>query len=347
MKNLKKIEIDYLNIFFCICVVGIHLLAPAITQVNKDTWQYIIIFIPWRLASFVVPGFILISAIKTFSKYKKNSIYFKKFLKNRVEKILIPYIIFVVIYYLYFIFKGDLIFDVGELIKYILTGTLVSPFYFIIIIFQFYLLLPLWNKVFNNFSPIIIIPLSILGTLLFKKYIPDILNIFNIFKDFEYNDRIFTTYLMYWVIGGYIGKNYEYFTNMLKDNSKLIILQGIIMTILELIFGIMQFSKGIYIPFLESIHEIYVLTTILFLYLSSIKINKKYVGVKIIKYINKSSYIIYLSHSLFIFVVNSMLNYWGVKDIALGIIVRSICVYGMIIVMSYIIGNYYDYRCAR
>lgn len=340
MKSLSKYELNFLNVLFCLLVILIHLLAQPVSQLTKGTWQYAIIFLPWRLSSFVVQGFILISAVKLFLKYRDTSVDYLSFLKSRFNKIIIPYILWVLIYYLYFCNKNYFSFNITDLLHYLFIGNLVSHFYFVIIIVQFYLLLPIWLKLLKKYHPIFIIPLALLLTMLFKEYLPTFIKLISPATNFSYTDRVFTTYLAFWIIGGYIGLYYEKFKALLLTHKWPISIQFILMLILEGSLGLIHFSGIQTIPFLEDLHLLYILSILIFLYLISYLYTEKLTKSKVFSLLNHSSYIIYLCHCLPIFLINDWVLAFGINDMGLSLIIRCTFVYGCMFIVSLIYSYY-------
>ena len=80
---------------------------------------------------------------------------------KRIKTVLIPYIFAVLIYYVYFMRNGYFPFSVKDIVFYVLSGSLVSPFYFIVAIMQFYLLMPLWIKMTEKIKPLPAIAISL------------------------------------------------------------------------------------------------------------------------------------------------------------------------------------------
>ena len=62
----RKNELSLLNIIFCLLVIFIHIASAPIAGLSKGSWQYGVFFVPWRLSSFVVQGFIFLSGLKMF-----------------------------------------------------------------------------------------------------------------------------------------------------------------------------------------------------------------------------------------------------------------------------------------
>ena len=204
----RKNELSFLNIVFCILVIFIHVSSAPVTGLLKGSWQYGVFFVPWRLSAFVVQGFIFLSGLKMF--LKEDTAGYKKYYKSRFTKIVLPYICAVILFYAYFLWRNYFGFSLKDLSGYIIKGDLVAHFYFVIAIVQFYLLKPVWTFMVNRISPKIAIIASVLIMFLCKY----------VFSAFQYNDRLFTTYLAYWVMGCYAGKHYEKVLTHIKKYRK-------------------------------------------------------------------------------------------------------------------------------
>lgn len=93
-----------------------------------------------------------------------------------------------------------------EFFSYLLLGNLSSPFYYIVIVMQFYLLMPLWLWVLKHIPAYLAFGVGLL-TFFFMQQFSYILSLGGI--DFPYSDRVFLTYLLFWVAGLYVGKHYD------------------------------------------------------------------------------------------------------------------------------------------
>ena len=271
-------EISLLNVFLCMLVIFIHVSSAPISNLDKTSWQYLIVYIPWRLSAFAVYGFIFLSGFKLLLT-KSDNFHYGKFLLGRLLSIVIPYIIWVVIYYIYFCFHRNYFpFRIMDLLRYIFVGDLVGHFYFIIIIVQFYLLAPVWIWLVKRINGALFISFSLILTIIF----------YQTFIGFVYNDRVFTTYLVYWVAGCYAGLYYEKFKKILQNNRVFITVIFIVSAVLNVVFKY------------ENIHILYCMSAILFFFMTAQYIKE----IKFINKIDKVSYGIYLSHCLFIFIVD-------------------------------------------
>ena len=158
MPRERKTEISYLNILLCLFVIFIHIISFAVSGFEAGTLSYNLAMFPWRMVSFVVQGFILLSGVKLFLT-KKDEMKYGKYLVSRIKGVILPYIFSFVIYYIFYFVVYDYPLDIAFILKHLVLGSLVCHFYFIPLLFQFDLLFPLWKKVINGTSPILSFPL--------------------------------------------------------------------------------------------------------------------------------------------------------------------------------------------
>ena len=136
LEKTKRIqEVHFLTTIFCICVVLIHLTADPVTKLQVGSYQHTFFYIWNKCMTFVVPGFIFLSGIKLGSSYRNKKFNFIDFFKKRFLKIIVPYSIWYLLYYLLFRSLGFIEnLNINQHIVSYLMGTMVSPFYFITII---------------------------------------------------------------------------------------------------------------------------------------------------------------------------------------------------------------------
>ncbi len=317
----KKNELSFLNVFFCIMVVLIHVLSAPVTQLEKGSIPYAVAFVPWRLSGFVVQGFIFLAGVKMALGFKK-SVSYPGYLKSRFFGIVIPYIIWVIIFYIYFLTRNYFEFSVKDLAGYLLRGDLVSHFYFVIIIIQFYVLRPLWKimTVKIKFSVALIITLLLM--LLSELFLHRVFG--------GYTDRIFTTYLIFWVCGCYMGHNYEQFKEKLLKNIKIITLAFSLSAVFEAVLGFIHFTtKQIYC--IEKVHFIYCVCSVFFCVAISFCAGEKIMKCRLFKEIDSASFYIYLVHPLFIFIIDEKMVS-RVASIGIELVIRTVFVYTAAIV---------------
>lgn len=317
-KKTRLFEISLLNVFFCLLVVFVHASSKTVTDLDKSSWQYLAVMVPWRLSTFVVQGFIFLSGLKLFLN-KSNGIAYGKFFAGRVRYIVLPYIAWVFIYYVYFCANDYFSFNLSDFCRYVLVGNLVSPFYFVIVIIQFYLLTPLWLRLIKKTDSAVLIVFSLMITVILGQNLPNIINLFFSDVEFRYTDRVFTTYLVYWVAGCYAGLYYEKFKEILHKNRMIISIVFLAVSFCNAALSYLSFSGKRTVYWLENVHIMYCICAILFFYAISLlfstqsntvpeKPQKFKTGVVgFINSIDKISYGIFLAHSLVIFMINDFL----------------------------------------
>lgn len=329
----RKTEISVLNVLLCLLVIFIHVSSIPVTTLEKSSWQFAVVFFPWRLSGFVVPGFIFLSGLKLF--LKTTEISYKRFYVSKIQKIIIPYIIWNIIYYGYFILRGYIEFSAQDFFKYVLNGNLVSPFYFVVVIVQFYALAPLWRKMVLKANPLLVLIISVLVTPLLGQYLPVIINRINPRWHFLYTDRTLTTYLFYWVAGCYSGVYFDRIKEMVKQYRFSITVIFLLAMIAEAVLSYITFTGLHAIKWLEYIHYLYCISTILFLFMAATVIYEhRTIKRKLFKDINAASYEIYLCHCLFIYLANSIMSYAGINGIATAYLIRIVIVYSSSIIFS-------------
>jgi len=327
MSSNKKNEIVLMNTALCLLVIFIHIASAPVSALSKNSIQFFSIMVPWRLSAFVVQGFLFLSALKLFLKDMSGFSY-KTFILKRLKVIFLPYACWVMVYYLFFCGIGYFGFSFADYIKYLINGSLVSPFYFIVTIMQFYLLMPLWIWLIKKVQPHILTVSSFAVMILFKLYIPMLFNRSGI--DFQYFDRIFATYLFYWIAGCCAGSHYHTFRLYIEKYYFSELLMFICAAVFDIWLSYRVFVYGTNIAYLEYIHVLYCVSAISFMYTLSIRLSKTFlIKSRLISGIDSASYYIFLMHCLVINIINIIMKKLGITDIGTAFILRFIIVYSV------------------
>ena len=337
--KIRRHEISFLNVILCMAVIFIHIISYAVSGFPAGSVKYNAAMFPWRMASFAVQGFILLSGVKFFLT-KKDEVPYGKYLLSRLKAIVIPYAVLFLIYYFFYYIVYDYPLDIRYILKMFFTGSLVCHLYFIPLIIQFDLLAPLWKKLVNNVSGVIVIPFCFAIGQIFEVYLPDMIRISFPDVNFIYNDRIFTSYLIYWIAGCYIGKNYDNFLAILRKNFKAIVAALVISLVVFGYYTYLAFNNVAYIPFMNHVHSLYVICMLCFLYAFSVKYSSKIMDkVKFISVIDKASYSIYLWHMLVLFAANFIIEQLSFVSQGLCFAMRVVFVYPVTIVWAVVISR--------
>lgn len=150
---MKRQRIEELVYIRAICAFGIFLIhlsgAFAVSSVYQSRTMYLGVFFNqfFRFGSpifMMISGFVLFYNYRNFDEFAYKEFYYKKF-----KYILIPYLFWSIFYYVINHY-GNIIGGTDLLVftKTIILGSAFPHLYFIFLIFQFYLLYPLFIKFF-------------------------------------------------------------------------------------------------------------------------------------------------------------------------------------------------------
>ena len=305
--NKKTVELDYMNAIACLLVILIHVMSAGVDSIKEMTWQTALIYFPWRIAAFVVPLFLYTGAVKMAMQFEERRVTGKVYIRyalRRIWKIFIPYVVWVCIYYFYFLSIGYVHGGAGEFFSCLFSGSLAAPFYYVIIIMQFYLLMPLWVWIMRR-VPFYLSFAASLFIWFVMEYYPDMTAALGI--DFPYGDRIFPTYIVFWVLGLYAGKNYEKTVALLTAKRW----DKIACVALILIYAWIYYIKllGRTVP-LDTLNIKLIADVLSIIVLSYIGVKltgaHRIVG-KVFSALYKSSFFVFLSHSLFLTITDRLL----------------------------------------
>lgn len=218
--KLRYDEFDAFRLFAAICVVVIHVSASAMTKFQTGSSLQLITTLINGIALFAVPGFIAISGLTIQLSYQSRSLVIGTFFKKRILTLALPYMIWTLIYYLDQLYFSNAVFSVTEYLKHLFWGTAFYHLYFMPIIFQFYLLYPLFHWLLKRINPMIFMSLTII---LFVFYLGSSFTLFAqidmpwpIKPEIPYSDRFFMSYLPFYALGLIMGQYYPWVLNHLK-----------------------------------------------------------------------------------------------------------------------------------
>ena len=294
----KKTEISFLNVVFCLMVIFIHVTSYPISSLPADSILMKILFSLQKLCGVAVYGFIFLSGLKLFLNMPKK-FDIKKYYISRFKKIVVPYILFTIFYYVYESYRGYHTFNIKELLTFFINGNVECHLYFIVIITQFYILLPLWRGL-TKFKAIYVLPVALIINIVFS----------TVFSGFAYNDRIFTSYLFYWLMGCFCGLNYEKFIRIIKNKKNIILILFLLFFVADTTLLYFSFigRLGLRSEIVEIIHLLHCIISVIFFYLVSLFAKQFKVSENgIIKAVNNASYEIYLVHIFFVHIANDMI----------------------------------------
>ncbi len=312
--NKRKAELAIMNVVLCLAVIFIHVSGWGINNTDRSSWQYLVLMIPWRLCSLAVPGFIFLSATKTALGADKKDFSYGKYILARIKRVFIPYAVTALIYWLVFVKIGWYEPSSKQFAKLLFDGNLSYHFYFVVIIMQFYLLAPLWRwlagKLTDPTFAVIAVAASLPVSQVTGQYLIDVVRIFYKGGVFPYSDRVFTTYLFWWMIGLALGANYGRIKESLEKN---IAASGIFFTLCgvhNVFLTYLNTTGREAVYWLETANMLYIFSAIIFLFTLSCRLSQtRLASLKLTGELDGAAYSVYLWHPMALNAADILLSY--------------------------------------
>jgi len=273
-----------------------------------------------HLVKFGVPAFVLLTgAALVYNYYGKLN--YPRFIKKRGTDILIPYFLWTAIYYVYFFPEESIHFQwFKEVGQQIIAPTLGYHFWFILMIFQFYLLFPLFLKVLTwakerrdlletrTLKPLLVFTGVGYMALMWVsyKYLPYHVASYPAFIQYLITNRNtnFLFYSFYFIFGAIIAIELEQWRKIIKASwgwNIILFIVGYAWAGYELFIG-SGYSLPINLNWSTTLKPsmfILVFSELIALYMIGMKVTKKNNWIKILtSWVGKYSFGAYLAHAL-------------------------------------------------
>lgn len=211
---MKRLDtLDYYRALGAILVIFIHTTAAPIVSLTEGPALPLLILLN-RFALPAVPMFIFASGMALSYSYREKPFHYGQFLLRRFTKILIPYLVWCVVYYRYYIYRGwDLLegwkASWPNFFERAWDGDMMYHLYFVVLIVKFYLLFFLFVRIVKKLPGKVVLPLALLINLAAIRIVPE-----------GQTDRSLFIYLFYFLLGCYFGKDPEKARGLLRSPWK-------------------------------------------------------------------------------------------------------------------------------
>lgn len=285
-------ELFFLRSMACLSVVLIHAISYTYQLYELNNVQIMYLKKIQMSLMYATPSFVCISLIILSHSYKNRKP--QNFWRKRWQYLLLPYFCIGLLYATAFSNQTLNATDfIIKLLKIYFLGEWVG--YFVIIIIQFYGLYFFLDKQLQRFHPITMIIIGFLINFTYLYYINFVpqLPFLKTISFYKYSHLFFLSWIFYFLVGYYIGRNLKRFTQILNRYWYLIFI-GIVVNYLLILY----------------LFDQQILTTIsskrvdILLYTCCVLFGLYYIGSKlkripsIILLISQSSYGIYLLHDI-------------------------------------------------
>jgi membrane-bound acyltransferase YfiQ involved in biofilm formation len=221
-KPQRSDAIALFEMVLCLTIISIHVYANAVHAWIAGTDHIMdALYLLRRTVVLSMPGFIFTAALKYGMSRSKRG--YGAYLFARVRRVYVPYLIWCLIFYLFFIDHDYFAWSWRDFGGYILRGDLVAHFYFILVIMQFYILAPLIKRLCARTPAQITLPAAALVTFI-------VLHLAARYPNALMWDRTFVYYIVFWVLGTYAGQHFEKFCAFLRRRTLVFIAAALVIS---------------------------------------------------------------------------------------------------------------------
>ena len=290
-------EFDRMRGIAILAVIIIHVTADATISYSSGSPKFIIYNIINSLVQFAVPLFLFISSIVLSYKFSQERIYLKQFYVKRIKSAVIPYILWSVFY----IFSVKIFYGYGNLlswrnwIKWLITGTAFYHLYFLLIIVQLYLAIPLLFFIFRRVSFSVMLFTVIVAQSLFYYA-----NKIFIYPYYPYPACLLGSYIPVCFVGTWIGARYQQVLNLWMSHKSIINFLSALFVVIFLFVNIaVRMAKPIDWRVYYGIYHIFALMVSISVWLAMTQKSFTFLDE-----LGNQSFAIYLIHPLFLAIGN-------------------------------------------
>ncbi|MGF7050538.1 surface polysaccharide O-acyltransferase-like enzyme [Paenibacillus sp. DS2015] len=232
-KRERIIEIELLRGFAFLAVALQHAIAHYSIVEGITLEDGVLMTLLLMLAKFAVPVFIFITGMVLFYNYT-GPFNYVSFLKKRAKDILVPYILWSFVFFsISYGWQQGIIPQSIKWFQMLFTGKNSYHLWYVVMIFQFYLLFPLFRYVIYKMKSHLTVKvhmfIMICGGILFVWLTANIFNIGKVLSIFhipvitawftQYADRNFLYFSLYFVLGAYAGLYLDLWKKWVRKGS--------------------------------------------------------------------------------------------------------------------------------
>ena len=335
VRTKRKPELSLMNAALCVMVIFIHLLSEAVVGLPRGSGRWWLVYVPWTIISMAVYGFLFLSGLKSFLRKEPEPLgtYYRK----RFLSVIVPYLVAVTVYYVAYHFAFGYPFTLGKAAQFYLLGTISSHTYFIVALFQFILLMPLWRALVRRCNPTVLFAFACFATLAFRPVIqapasvlPGINGGMSVWTAIlNYTDRIFLSYLAVWTLGCLAGANYDRWAEYLTERKNAI--HALFLAVTAIYFALLWFSEkwSVAIGYFGVVQLAFYVSAILELSGLTLRLaDTKLPDGRVVRWIDRNSYHIYLYHMIVLIAAQGLCNRLSIQAVGLRLVIALalICV---------------------
>jgi len=330
MAKKNFLQIHYLRIMACLMVILIHISATPVVSLSLNSPTQLFFIFMNHISKPAVPIFIFISGFLLHNIYKNQKIQLITYYKKRLPKLLLPYVLWCTVYYALYAYFGYYPKNLIFFLKGVLQGTFIYHLYFMVIIIQFYFLYPIFQLISKKINESKLLIFSL------------IIQLSVILVIFPMKDRLFITYLSYFVLGMWVNTKAESFTRISQSYKTWFLAFTIVGAFSAFLYWndlnqMLPFS----LLFVSIAYVICSLLAIVALYMSMEGFSQRHkclpVTEKKIAKLSGATQFIYFAHPLFIIASDLILTKIGFLSISLRAVIAFMTILVFLVPFAYLI----------
>lgn len=236
VKKPRIHELELIRAIAYIATIFRHSLAGFIYVGNMNLFTAVTTCSLLSLVRFGTPTFLFVTGFVLLYNYE--TLNYWVFLKKRFTKVIIPYVLWSVVYFAFLKILSRVdttrLEDISTILSQIIHGSASYHLWFIIMILQFYILFPVFRSIVKRFKGGKKWIGLLAGTFLYQivvlwiytKYLPGLTETVadgTLLKELlVYRDRNFLLWILYFMLGAIFAMNYEQIKGIINKYSKLI-----------------------------------------------------------------------------------------------------------------------------
>ena len=333
MAKKNFLQIHYLRIMACLMVILIHISATPVVSLSRNSLAQLFFIFMNHLSKPAVPVFIFISGFLLHNIYKNQKIQLFSYYKKRLPKLLLPYVLWCTVYYALYAYFGYYPKNLIFFLKGILQGTFIYHLYFMVIIIQFYLLYPIFQLISNKIDESKVLIVSL------------IIQLSIILVIFPMKDRLFITYLSYFVLGMWVNTKAESFSRIRQSYKAWFIAFTLVGAFSAFLYwNDLNQMLPLSLLFVSIAYVICSLLAIVALYMCMDGFSQHYkclpVNENKIAKLSGATQFIYFAHPLFIIASDLILTKLGILSISLRAFIALMTILVFLVPFAYLIQYY-------
>ncbi len=320
-KTGRKPELSTASVLLMTLVVFIHSSAECVSGYDPESLVFLAAASAHRTASFAVQGFLFLAGLKLTLRMMDDFSY-RRYARGRLLRIGLPYLIAFAAFFAVYTLTGRLEQPTpASAVFALFTGSLTGHFYFVSVMAQFCLLVPLWRLLSRRAHPALLLFVSLMLTLIFMDHMPELVRLATGYRaELGSNACLFTTYLFYWTAGMTAGAHYPAFAVFLNDRKKSLTVLWLLSLTTDCALYITIRRGTYYALWADDFHLLTCTLAVLALLAHARSLSQTAVSVP--APLDKASYLVYLWHPMTILILDAALNRLGIRSLALRFLIR-------------------------